>query len=268
MKVTHLYHSGFYMELQRMAFLFDYYRGPLPKLNPAVPLFVFASHVHADHFSFSIFTEGVFRAHPHVRYVLSKDIRRKYNRNFFLRMGVSEEQYGCITFLKAEEEYRMGGECRTAEEYRMDGEYRTAGERRTDAGSPHGELFVRTLASTDAGVAFLVEAEGKRIYHAGDLNWWSFAGAPDEEERRMERDYKRETAKLSGIALDVACLPLDARQGERFYLGFDWFMRHVEVRRAFPMHNWGEPGAAERLLGMPCSEPYRDRIIMTDELIL
>lgn len=256
MKVTHLYHSGFYMELQRMAFLFDYYRGPLPKLNPAMPLFVFASHVHADHFSFSIFTEGVFRAHPHVRYVLSKDIRRKYNRNFFLRMGVSEEQYGRITFLKAEEEYRMGGECRTA------------GERRTDAGSPCGELSVRTLASTDAGVAFLVEAEGKRIYHAGDLNWWSFAGAPYEEERRMERDYKREAAKLSGIALDVACLPLDARQGERFYLGFDWFMRHVEVRRAFPMHNWGEPGAAERLLGMPCSEPYRDRIIMTDELIL
>ena len=31
---------------------------------------------------------------------------------------------------------------------------------------------IRTLRSTDEGVAYLVSYRGKRIYHAGDLNWW------------------------------------------------------------------------------------------------
>ena len=35
-----------------------------------------------------------------------------------------------------------------------------------------GELKVETLRSTDEGVAFLVTCKDKRIYHAGDLNWW------------------------------------------------------------------------------------------------
>ena len=31
---------------------------------------------------------------------------------------------------------------------------------------------IRTLRSTDEGVAFVVHYAGKTIYHAGDLNWW------------------------------------------------------------------------------------------------
>ena len=37
----------------------------------------------------------------------------------------------------------------------------------------NGGLFqVRAFKSTDEGVAFLINAEGKTIYHAGDLNNW------------------------------------------------------------------------------------------------
>ena len=36
----------------------------------------------------------------------------------------------------------------------------------------NGQLLIRTLHSTDFGVAFLVRFHGKWIYHAGDLNWW------------------------------------------------------------------------------------------------
>ena len=39
-----------------------------------------------------------------------------------------------------------------------------------------GNLKIRTLKSTDLGVAFMVETEGRRIYHAGDLNWWHWEG--------------------------------------------------------------------------------------------
>ncbi len=34
-------------------------------------------------------------------------------------------------------------------------------------------MVVETLRSTDAGVAYLVQAEGLSIYHAGDLHWWN-----------------------------------------------------------------------------------------------
>lgn len=241
MKIVHIYHSGFYMELAHCALLFDYYQGTLPTVPADKPLYVFASHVHQDHFSFSVFTQKELRAHPQVFYLLSNDIKRKYNRNFFLKKGVSEEQYEQITFIKADEAW--------------------------EAGITSG-ICVRTLRSTDAGVGFIVDAEGRHIYHAGDLNWWSWEGETKEDERRMEQDYKREIAKLSGQVFDIACLPLDSRQGERFALGFDWFMRHVETEHAYPMHYWDENKVVSKLLSLPCSEPYRDKVVIEQELML
>ena len=35
---------------------------------------------------------------------------------------------------------------------------------------------IRTLRSTDEGVAFLLKYRGRTIYHAGDLNWWHWEG--------------------------------------------------------------------------------------------
>ena len=35
-----------------------------------------------------------------------------------------------------------------------------------------GDTKIKSLRSTDEGVAFLVTCEGRTIYHAGDLNWW------------------------------------------------------------------------------------------------
>ena len=43
---------------------------------------------------------------------------------------------------------------------------------------------IRTLRSTDEGVAFVVHYAGKTIYHAGDLNWWHWEGEPDEKKYR------------------------------------------------------------------------------------
>lgn len=67
MKATFLSHSGFLVELRRVALLFDYIGGELPSLT-GKPLLVFASHRHADHFSPDIFS--LKDAH----FVLSSDI--------------------------------------------------------------------------------------------------------------------------------------------------------------------------------------------------
>ena len=76
MKVTYLNHSGFLLELEDCYIIFDYYRGELPPLNKKKGVFVFCSHVHADHYNPKVFSllnaqEMSYQA------VLASDIRDK-----------------------------------------------------------------------------------------------------------------------------------------------------------------------------------------------
>ena len=54
-RVTFLDHSGFLVELPNVTLLFDWWKGELPALRPGVPLLVFSSHRHEDHFKPEIF---------------------------------------------------------------------------------------------------------------------------------------------------------------------------------------------------------------------
>lgn len=110
---------------------------------------------------------------------------------------------------------------------------------------PHGkktvdECRITTLTSTDEGVAFLVEVEGKVIYHAGDLHWWDWPGEPEEENKRMEVLYKKELETLKPNQIDCAFVVLDPRQEESGALGMDYFMKKAGARYVFPMHCWEE----------------------------
>ena len=51
MRVTFLAHSGFFVELEGVCLLFDWWKGALPPLPPEKPLLVLASHRHEDHSS-------------------------------------------------------------------------------------------------------------------------------------------------------------------------------------------------------------------------
>ncbi|MCI9623367.1 MAG: MBL fold metallo-hydrolase [Lachnospiraceae bacterium] len=55
MQITYVGHSGFYMELENVLLLFDYYKGELPEFPRSKRLYVFASHRHPDHFNPEIF---------------------------------------------------------------------------------------------------------------------------------------------------------------------------------------------------------------------
>ena len=78
-------------------------------------------------------------------------------------------------------------------------------------------IRVQTLTSTDEGVAFFIECEGKSIYHAGDLNWWTWKGETKEEFLEMKKRFQGEIQKIKGKYFDLAFLPLDPRQEEKFY---------------------------------------------------
>ena len=82
----------------------------------------------------------------------------------------------------------------------------SAGPRRT---FDVDDMQVKTLRSTDKGVAFFVYVKGKRIYHAGDLNWWHWNGESDAFNRDIARSYTEEVDKLKGRRIDVAFIPVD-----------------------------------------------------------
>ena len=94
-----------------------------------------------------------------------------------------------------------------------------------------------TLGSTDEGVAFLVETEGKTIFHAGDLHLWYWDDDTEAERQEMYRRYMAEIEKLRGRRIDVAFLVLDSRQTEPDALpGIELFNDITDTAYIFPMH--------------------------------
>ncbi len=114
-----------------------------------------------------------------------------------------------------------------------------------------GELCIHTLRSTDTGVAFCVEAEGRSIYHAGDLNWWHWHGEKPERNHQMEKDYKEAIDSLKGKRFDAAFVPLDPRLGRAYFWGMKYFLENTEAGAVFPMHCWGDYDVCARLRNQP-----------------
>ena len=222
MKVTYIQHSGFAVELGKKVLIFDYYRGELPAFGRDRDVYVFVSHRHYDHYQRSIFrwSEGL----PRITYILSGDVKEAVP---------SYAPKGDILFVGPGESLRIG-----------EGE---------------GALFIETLESTDEGVAFVVKAEGRTIYHAGDLNWWHWEEGADRYNQLMKEDYQREIGKLEGLHIDAAFVPLDPRLGKEYYWGLDWFMRHTDTDIVFPMHMQGQYGLCDRLME-ETTAGYRDRV--------
>ena len=80
-------------------------------------------------------------------------------------------------------------------------------------------LRVHAFGSTDVGISFLVEAEGKKIFHAGDLNNWHWMDESSEAEwKGYERDYLFELDCICSYTrnMDVVMFPVDPRLGTEY----------------------------------------------------
>ena len=78
-----------------------------------------------------------------------------------------------------------------------------------------------------------IQEFGQTIFHAGDLNWWHWAGEPDPWNPEMAQKFKAYTAPLKGRRLDLALLPLDPRQGEDGFLGPKQFAPRKAQRHTY-----------------------------------
>jgi len=131
--------------------------------------------------------------------------------------------------------------------------------------SEQPDFTVETLASNDAGVAFIVDIDGLRIYHAGDLNWWHWEGEPDEENEDMAVSYKSQISLMRGRRIDLAFVPVDPRLEEQYAWGIDHLMRTVDVSHVVPMHFGSDGKIVDRLMRDEVSAAYRDRVLRLTE---
>lgn len=231
MKVTYIYHSGYCIELNDAIYIFDYYKGELPRFPDDKLIYVFASHKHHDHFTLEIFRK--LEAYPNVIYIFSNDI--KLNDNYLERNGISKDWKEKIISLKANAAVQIGG------------------------------ITIETLKSTDAGVAFLVSNGKRTVYHAGDLHWWHWEGESEAFNRSMARDYKQSIDKIAGREIDIAFLPLDSRQKEGYWWGIHYFMEHTKTKVVFPMHMWDQYSLIQELKKREETKEYKRRIVDVEQ---
>ena len=108
------------------------------------------------------------------------------------------------------------------------------------------DMTVTTFESTDIGLAYLVEVDDKRIYHAGDLNDWVWSGETKAYNNNMTANFQREIDKIKGIDIDYAFVPLDPRQEDDYFRGAKYLLENTNVKTMFPMHFWGDFSVIEK----------------------
>ena len=101
---------------------------------------------------------------------------------------------------------------------------------------------VKAFDSTDLGVSFLVELDGIRIFHAGDLNFWHWREESTVQEiEEAEQAFRQAVEPIAREpVIDVAFFPVDPRQGRLYDAGANYFIMAVKPRLLIPMHFWGK----------------------------
>lgn len=228
MKITYIGHSGFQVDWEDCVWVFDYYKGKLPFVPEGRKRIFFVSHKHGDHFNPEIFASG----REEDWYLLDRETNHQVEK-----LHLPQKQMDRVLFVRPDQELYPW----------------------------QGEMMVKTLHSTDCGVAFLVQYRGQTVYHAGDLNWWGWEGETKQQHNDMTARFRKEMEKLKEYHIQAAFLPLDPRQGERSHQGMLYFLEQVGAEWVFPMHLWGDMQWIEKTKNLKEMEPFRKKIISLKE---
>jgi L-ascorbate metabolism protein UlaG (beta-lactamase superfamily) len=215
MTLTYIFHSGFALETDSAILVFDYWKDPARVIDSVLSK-PKPLYVFCSHFHEDHFTQNIFewrKRHSDITYILSKDIYRR----------------------------------------------RRARKEDADVWLAKGGIFhddiisTWALGSTDSGVSWIIEIEGKRIFHAGDLNNWYAKFLADDEPDMLryslemeevfnpvnhEKQYLGELKDIRKVAdsFDVVMFPIDGRIGNGYTLGGRQFIERFNVGLFVPMH--------------------------------
>lgn len=230
MEIEFIWHDCFLIKTPAANYVFDYWLdsdgndrvvpGFIESLDRKVPLMVFISHGHKDHFNKSVFEWSVMFENIH--YIVSNDVGKRI-RHITSETSVysgTKVAPSMLTIMKAGESLVL----------------------------PHA--VVRSFPSTDIGNCYLVETSAGRIFHAGDLNAWIWLDESDDKEvRKALGDYNACLRDISDYIfspegrnrvpdghIDLCFFPVDSRIGRDYFTGAGIFVRKFDVRHFFPMH--------------------------------
>ena len=100
-------------------------------------------------------------------------------------------------------------------------------------------IRIEAFGSTDVGISFLIDLQGVRLFHAGDLNNWHWSGESTPQEiRKAEGDFLAEVKLLQETApqVDVTMFPVDSRIGKDYMRGAEQFVERIKTTIFAPMH--------------------------------
>ena len=203
MKLTYLFNSGFIVEGERFMMVLDFFRDAHEGfVRQQLTAFQGWVYVLSTHWHPDHFNPEVMRwkkIRPDIRYVFSKDI---FKRKIWMNF--------------------------------RDVDFLVKGQVWED-----DTVRVQAFGSTDVGSSFLIEVDGKRIFHAGDLNFWHWSEVSTPEEVQVcERHFLKEIGLLAETTtqLDLAMFPVDPRQGKDYMLGAEQFVDRIHTDIFVPMH--------------------------------
>ena len=215
MKLTYLFHSGFVLETDTCILVFDYWMDPA-RVMPGLLKSDKPLYVLASHFHEDHFSPHIFlwkEQKADITYILSKDI---------LKHRRARKEDADVWLAK-------GGVWQDE------------------------RIRLTATGSTDSGASWIVEVEGKRIFHAGDLNNWYarfltddyHSGLIHSEEFGMDIDPAKEEKQYLGELKDIrkitdyfdlAMFPVDGRIGNGYTRGARQFVERFRVGLFVPMH--------------------------------
>ena len=215
MTLRYIFHSGFLLETERSILIFDYWMDPADVMHDYLDTNK-KVYVFASHFHEDHFIKEIFNWKESIQditFILSKDILKRRRAQ------------------KEDADVWMAKGATWEDEY----------------------LKVTATGSNDSGVSWVVETEGKTIFHAGDLcNWYArflADGAPEGEIYSEEfgeyinpvAEEKRFLGELKDIKkvaeeCDLVMFPVDGRIGNGYTLGSRQFIERFNIGMFVPMH--------------------------------
>ena len=230
-KVYYLMHSSFVVELLDRYLLFDYF--DREELSSAVeyrgclPEFDINKpiYVFASNGRKDHYSKSIFNISNVKKYILSKDIK--------LDKGIVEKDR--VQFVKPIHKYEVD------------------------------DMKIETLRSNDVGLAFSINVCDINIYYAGTLNWWNAEGRGELYGEQYGREYRRYLKPILNRKYDIGFVPMDGRMGEDgYFLGMDYFIKHIDCDNIFPMNMWGQYQWIDRFKTRPDIANLKNRIVDID----
>ncbi len=202
MTLTYIYHSGFAIECNNCSVIIDYYTDPGHEfIKKTLPSLKGKLYVLSSHWHPDHFNRAVFEWK-----------KTRPDIQYILSKDILKKQFASLD----EASFLMKGEEWVDE-----------------------NICVKAFGSTDVGSSFLIEANGRKIFHAGDLNNWHWdEESTPEEIKAAERHYLKEINDLANetSSLDLAMFPVDCRLGKNYMRGAEQFIDTINTKTFAPMH--------------------------------